>query len=206
MTPKATAIAVSGARPAPWRAEPPPAPDLEAPLTARILIVDDDERNAYAAVEALAELGHELVVARSGEEALKQLLSEEFALILLDLHMPGMDGYEMAALVRTRKKNLHTPIVFLTAIYRDEAHIYQAYSAGAVDVVFKPIDPFILKTKVKVFTDLYLKTKEVERQSAYQQWLLDEHTRVKAEKAHTEHTLRRTEARQAAILKSLPIV
>ena len=206
MTAKATAKAVSGPKPAPWRAEPPAPPDLDAPLTARILIVDDDERNAYAAVEALAELGHELMVARSGEEALKQLLSEEFALILLDLHMPGMDGYETAALVRSRKKNRLTPIVFLTAIYRDEAHIYQAYSAGAVDVVFKPIDPFILKTKVQVFTDLYLKTKEVERQSAYQQWLLDEHARVKAEKARTEHALRRTEAREAAILKSLPIV
>jgi PAS domain S-box-containing protein len=189
-----------------WRAEPKAPPDLGAPLKARILVVDDDERNAFAAVEALSELGHELVVARSGEEALKRLLAEEFALILLDLHMPGMDGYETAALVRSRKRTQHTPIVFLTAIFRDEAHIFQAYSAGAVDVVFKPIDPFILKAKVQVFTDLYLKTKEVERQSAYQQWLLDEHARVKAEKARTERALRRTEARQDAILRSLPVV
>jgi signal transduction histidine kinase/FixJ family two-component response regulator len=189
-----------------WRPEPPAPPDPDAPLKARILIVDDDERNAYAAVEALAELGHELIVARSGEEALKRLLAEEFALILLDLHMPGMDGYETAALVRSRKRNQHTPIVFLTAIFRDEAHIFQAYSAGAVDVVFKPIDPFILKAKVQVFTDLYLKTKELERQSAYQQWLLDEHARVKAEKDRTERALRRTEATQEAILRSLPIV
>jgi len=186
--------------------EPSAPPDLDAPLAARILIVDDDERNAFAAVEALGDLGHELIVARSGEEALKRLLSEEFALILLDLHMPGMDGYETAALVRSRKRNQHTPIVFLTAIFRDEAHIFQAYSAGAVDVVFKPIDPFILKAKVQVFVDLYLKTKEVERQSAYQQWLLDEHARVKAEKARTEKALRRTEAQQQAILKVLPIV
>ena len=198
----------SQARPAPraWRTEAPAPPDLDAPLPARILIVDDDERNAFAAVEALKELGHELVVARSGEEALKRVLAEEFALILLDLHMPGMDGYETAALLRSRKRNKHTPIVFLTAIFRDEAHIFQAYSAGAVDVVFKPIDPFILKAKVQVFVDLYLKTKEVERQSAYQQWLLDEHARVKAEKERTETALRRTEAQQAAILKALPIV
>jgi signal transduction histidine kinase/two-component SAPR family response regulator len=202
VTEKTSARPGSGA----WRAEPPAPPDLEAPLKARILIVDDDERNAYAAVEALSELGHDLVVARSGEEALKRLLVEEFALILLDLHMPGMDGYETAALVRSRKRNQHTPIVFLTAIFRDEAHIFQAYSAGAVDVVFKPIDPFILKAKVQVFVDLYLKTKEVERQSAYQQWLLDEHARVKADKARTEKALRQTEARQEAILKSLPIV
>src|SRR3954469_16637754 len=188
------------------RAEPQPPPDLQTPLTARILIVDDDERNAFAAVQALEELGHELVVARSGEEALRRLLTEDFALILLDLHMPGMDGYETAALIRSRKRTLHTPIVFLTAIFRDEAHVFQAYSAGAVDVVFKPVDPFILKSKVTVLVDLYLKTEEVKRQSAYQQWLLDEHARVKAEKELTEKALRRTEARQEAILQSLPIV
>ncbi|RAK52825.1 response regulator [Phenylobacterium deserti] len=181
-------------------------PDLSTPITARILIVDDDERNAFAAVQALEELGHELVVARSGEEALRRLLVEEFAVILLDLHMPGMDGYETAALIRTRKRTARTPIVFVTAIFRDEAHVFQAYSAGAVDVVFKPVDPFILKSKVSVLVDLYLKTEEVKRQSAYQQWLLDEHARVKAEKALTERALRRTEARQEAILQSLPIV
>jgi PAS domain S-box-containing protein len=189
-----------------WRAESPGPPDLDTPLTARILIVDDDERNAFAAVQALEGLGHELVVARSGEEALKRLLDEEFAVILLDLHMPGMDGYETAQFIRSRKRTSRTPIVFVTAIFRDEAHVFQAYSAGAVDVVFKPVDPFILKSKVEVLADLYLKTEEVKRQSAYQQWLLDEHARVKAEKAQTERTLRVTEARQQAILKTLPIV
>jgi len=172
---------------------------------ARILIVDDDERNAFAAVQALQDLGHELVVARSGEEALKRLLTEEFAVILLDLHMPGMDGYETAQFIRSRKRTARTPIVFLTAIFRDEAHVFQAYTAGAVDMVFKPVDPFILKSKVQVLVDLYLKTEEVKRQSAYQKWLLDEHDRVKAEKAQTERALRITEARQEAILKTLPI-
>jgi signal transduction histidine kinase len=171
-----------------------------------VLIVDDDERNAFAAVQALEELGHELVVARSGEEALKRLLTEEFAVILLDLHMPGMNGYETAEFIRSRKRTARTPIVFLTAIFRDEAHVFQAYNAGAVDVVFKPVDPFILKSKVTVLVDLYLKTEEVKRQSAYQQWLLDEHARLQAEKAQTERALRRTEARQEAILQSLPIV
>jgi signal transduction histidine kinase/DNA-binding response OmpR family regulator len=189
-----------------WRTESSGPPDLETPLTARILIVDDDERNAFAAVQALESLGHELVVARSGEDALKRLLEEEFAVILLDLHMPGMDGYETAQFIRARKRTSRTPIVFVTAIFRDEAHVFQAYSAGAVDVVFKPVDPFILKSKVEVLADLYLKTEEVKRQSAYQQWLLDEHARVKAEKAQTERTLRVTEARQQAILKTLPIV
>ncbi len=190
----------------PGRAEPTAPPDLTRPLQARVLIVDDDERNAFAAAQALEGLGHELIIARSGEEALRRLLTEEFALILLDLHMPGMDGYETAELIRSRKRTRDTPIVFLTAIFRDEAHVFQAYSAGAVDVVFKPVDPFILKSKVTVLTDLYLKTEEIKRQSAYQQWLLDEHARVRAEKEQAEKALRRTEARQEAILQSLPIV
>jgi PAS domain S-box-containing protein len=188
------------------RVEPPAPPDLDTPIVARILIVDDDERNAFAAVQALEELGHELVTAKSGEEALKRLLTEEFAVILLDLHMPGMDGYETAEFIRSRKRTSRTPIVFLTAIFRDEAHVFQAYSAGAVDVVFKPVDPFILKSKVQVLVDLYMKTEEVKRQATYQQWLLDEHSRVKAEKDKAERALKVTEARQEAILKSLPIV
>jgi PAS domain S-box-containing protein len=187
------------------RAEPGAPPDLETPLKARILIVDDDERNAFAAVQALEELGHELVVVRSGEDALRRLLGEEFAVILLDLHMPGIDGFEAAELIRSRKRTARTPIVFLTAIFRDEAHVFQAYSAGAVDVVFKPVDPFILKSKVAVLVDLYLKTEEAKRQAAYQQWLFNEHARVKAEKETAERALRRTQARQEAILRTLPI-
>jgi PAS domain S-box-containing protein len=171
-----------------------------------VLIVDDDERNAFAAVQALEELGHDLVVARSGDEALRRILEDDFAVILLDLHMPGMDGYETASLIRQRKRTNQTPIVFLTAIFRDEAHVFQAYSAGAVDVVFKPVDPFILRSKVAVLVDLYLKTEDVKRQLAYQQWLLDENARVQTEKAQAEKALRRTEARQEAILKSLPVV
>jgi PAS domain S-box-containing protein len=190
----------------PGRGERKAPPDLSAPLTARILIVDDDERNAFAAVQALEGAGYELVTARSGEEALRRLLTEEYAVILLDLHMPGMDGFETAELIRSRRRTSRTPIVFLTAIFRDEAHVFQAYSAGAVDVVFKPVDPFILKSKVAVLVDLHFKTEEVKRQSAYQQWLLDEHARVKAEKAMTERALRESQARQEVILQSLPIV
>jgi CheY-like chemotaxis protein len=101
-----------------------------------------------------------------------------------------MDGYETAALIRSRKRTADTPIVFLTAIFRDEPHVFQAYSAGAVDVVFKPVDPFILKAKVRVFVELYLKTEEAKRQSAYKQWLLDEHARMKAEKVRPSRGLR----------------
>jgi len=180
-------------------------PDLTAPIIAKILIVDDDERNAFAAMQALEDLGHELVVARSGEEALKELLQADFAVILLDLHMPGMDGYETAHLIRERRRTRDTPIVFLTAIFRDEAHIFQAYSAGAVDMVFKPVDPFILRSKVAVLVDLYLKTEEVKRQMAHSQWLLEENQRVQAEKALAERALQRSRERQEQIMRLLPI-
>jgi PAS domain S-box-containing protein len=187
------------------RVQPDP-PDLAAPLSAKVLIVDDDERNAFAAVQALEALGHELVVARSGEEALRRLLDDDFAVILLDLHMPGMDGYETAALIRSRKRTSRTPIVFLTAIFRDEAHVFKAYSAGAVDMVFKPVDPFILRSKVSVLVDIHLRTEEARRLAAHRQWLLEENARIHASQARTERALRQAQAQQQAILQSLPIV
>lgn len=173
---------------------------------AKVLIVDDDERNAFAAREALEVLGHDLVVARSGEEALRLLLSDEFAVILLDLHMPGMDGYETARLIRDHPRTRDTPIVFVTAVFRDEAHVFQAYTVGAVDVVFKPADPFILRSKVAILVDLYLKTQEVRRQAEEGRLLLEENARVSAEKLMAEQALRRSMERQDAILKSLPVV
>ena len=184
------------------RARRRPASDA---LTARVLIVDDDERNAFAASEALEVLGHELVVARSGEEALRLLLEQEFAVILLDLHMPGMDGYETARLIREHPRTRDTPIVFVTAVFRDESHIFQAYSVGAVDVVFKPVDPFILRSKVAILADLHLKTLEVRRQGEERSALLEENARISEEKLAAELALRTARERQDAILKSLPV-
>jgi signal transduction histidine kinase/DNA-binding response OmpR family regulator len=173
---------------------------------ARVLIVDDDERNAFAAVQALEGLGHELVVANSGKEALRKLLEGDYAVILLDLHMPEMDGYETARFIGGHPRTRHIPIVFVTAVFRDEAHLFQAYTAGAVDVVFKPVDPFILRSKVQVLVDLHLKTVEVSRQAERLQALIEENAKVHAEKLEAERALRRTQERQEAILKSLPIV
>ena len=188
------------------RPTPDPEPQVEAEPRARILIVDDDERNAFAASNALDGLDCELVVVHSGEEALKRLLVDDYAVILLDLHMPGMDGYETAELVRARRRSSDTPIVFLTAVFRDEAHLFQAYSAGAVDVVFKPVDPFILRSKVSILVDLHRKTEEVRRQAETAKRLLSENRRVLQEKHRAERALKRSQERQEAILKSLPIV
>ena len=177
----------------------------EPPLKAKILIVDDDERNAFAITTVLEELDQILVVANSGEEALKHLLHQDFAVILLDLHMPGMDGYETAALIRGRQRSRHIPIVFLTAVFRDDSHLLQAYSAGAVDMVFKPVDPFILKSKVAIFVDLYLGRAEVRREAELRHRLQEENFRVRTEKLLAEKALKRSEERQEAILRSLPV-
>lgn len=169
---------------------------------AKILIVDDDERTALAVRTALEDLGQILVVSYSGEDALKRLLFDDFAVILLDVNMPGMDGYEMATFVRARKRTRHIPIVFLTAMFRDDTHLLQAYSAGAVDMVFKPVDPFILRSKVAVFVDLYLKQAEAERESDLRHRLQEENFRVRAEKLSAEQALRRSQEHQEAMARA----
>jgi signal transduction histidine kinase len=136
----------------------------------RVLLVDDDERNLLAVATVLEDLG-ELVLARSGEEALRHLLKGEFAVILLDVYMPGMDGYETAQIIRTRDQTKGIPIVFLSAVNKEAEHLLRGYSMGAVDYVFKPVDPIILRSKVAVFVDLFAKTKEVERTAAEQRLL-----------------------------------
>jgi signal transduction histidine kinase/ActR/RegA family two-component response regulator len=132
---------------------------------AAILVVDDrpDQRPSLAAL--LSELGVEVVEARSGRDALRWLLRREFAVILLDVHMPGMDGFETAELIRQRKSCEHTPIIFVTA-YADDAYAARSYSLGAVDHILAPVDPQALKSKVSVFLDLYRKSAELRRHAA----------------------------------------
>ncbi len=127
-----------------------------------ILIVDDLPEKVIVLETVLAELGENLHVARSGTEALQQVLRHDFAVILLDVYMPDMDGYETAALIRRRKKSAHTPIIFITA-FADELHKTQGYSLGAVDFILSPVVPEILRTKVKVFVDLFRMTEQVKR-------------------------------------------
>jgi signal transduction histidine kinase/DNA-binding NarL/FixJ family response regulator len=122
---------------------------------ANILLVDDRPENLLALEAILESPEHRLVKAHSGEEALKCLLSGEFAVILLDVHMPGMDGFETARLIKEREKNRHTPIIFVTAISKEERFVFQGYSTGAVDYIFKPFAPEILKVKVGVFVELF---------------------------------------------------
>jgi PAS domain S-box-containing protein len=172
---------------------------------ARVLLVDDDERNLLAVATVLEDLG-EVVLARSGEEALRHLLKGEFAVILLDVYMPGMDGYETAQIIRGREQTKGIPIVFLSAVNKETEHQLRGYSMGAVDYVFKPVDPIILRSKVAVFVELFDKSKEVERKARHEQALLDANLRANAERLRAEQELRRAEQRQAAIIQSLPMV
>ena len=136
---------------------------LEAAVKAKILIVDDEAKNLVALEAILTGLGHELVRAESGKEALRHLLKDEFAAILLDVQMPVMDGLETAALIRQRALSRDTPIVFLTAAGRTEAEISRGYEKGAVDYLLKPIVPEILRHKVSVLVELHQKAAEIKR-------------------------------------------
>ncbi len=159
----------------------------------RVLVVDDDEHNLLAISTVLEDIG-EVVVAKSGEEALRHLLKGEFAVILLDVYMPGMDGYETAQVIREREQTKRIPIVFLSAVNKETQHLIRGYSMGAVDYVFKPVEPLVLRSKVAVFVDLFAKTREIERKAAQEQALLDENLRANAELLKAEQDLRRAEA------------
>lgn len=131
-----------------------------------ILLVDDRTENLLALESILGSLGHTLVQAHSGTEALKCLLKQDFAVILLDVQMPGLDGFETAELIRGRDRSQHTPIIFLTALDRSDARVFKGYSVGAVDFLFKPFMPDILRSKVAVFVDLFRKTQAIQRHAA----------------------------------------
>ena len=153
-----------------------------------ILVVDDraDKRLAYEVM--LAELKQNIVCVRSGKEALRRLLREDFAAILLDVNMPGMDGFETAALIRQRQRCETTPIIFVSAINDTLTHISRGYSLGAVDYILTPVVPDILRAKIAVFVDLFKKTEQIkrqaeERESLIREQAIAEHARVEAERA-----------------------
>jgi PAS domain S-box-containing protein len=133
---------------------------------ATLLLVDDRPQNLLALRAILEPLGHELVSAGSGSEALRILLQrEDFAVILLDVQMPDMDGFEVAEVIKQRERTSTIPIVFLTALSKDEKHVFRGYEVGAVDYLFKPFDPELLRAKVEVFVDLWEKNQQIRQQA-----------------------------------------
>ncbi|THB70891.1 MAG: diguanylate cyclase [Desulfobulbaceae bacterium] len=158
---------------------------------AKILIVDDKPQNLLVLESLIDDPAVELVKASSGDEALVHTLDHDFALVLLDVHMPGMDGYEVAELMRGNKATRNIPIIFITAEQKEQSHIFKGYDAGAVDYLFKPLEPVALKGKVAVFLDLFhhkeeLKNKTVELDQKLQEL---EELQLELEKTNEQLTL-----------------
>jgi len=128
---------------------------------AKILLVDDRAENLLALEAILSSLDQELVFVRSGEAAIEAVRADEFAVILLDVVMPGMDGFETAAEIKQRGRTPNAPIIFLTAAGAEPELAFRGYAAGAVDYISKPFDPWVLRAKVSVFVDLYLKERQL---------------------------------------------
>ncbi|MEC7521329.1 MAG: response regulator [Myxococcota bacterium] len=142
-------------------AEPPEAGAQDS----SILVVDDEPANLLAVEAALGDMGHRLVKVESGEAALKELLGGHFALIILDVHMPGLDGFETARLVRQRPRTRHVPIIFATAYDQTDERVLKGYELGAVDFLFKPLQATVLRAKARVFVELFERTEEMKRQA-----------------------------------------
>ncbi len=136
-------------------------PQAEAAPQAKILLVDDEPKSLFALQELLSTLGQNLMIAQSGEEALRLALKNDFAVILLDVRMPGMDGFETARMIRNRERSRLTPIIFLTAAADEMSSMFRGYEAGAVDYLPKPVVPEVLKAKVAVFVELFRKSERL---------------------------------------------
>jgi len=176
---------------------------------AKILLVDDRAENIVALEAILSSLNQVLVPARSGDAALKALLSDEFAVILLDVLMPGMDGFETAAHIKRRPKTRDVPIIFLTARNAEPDYAFRSYTAGAVDYIAKPFDPWVLRAKVSVFVDLYTKNRQLRDQATMLREQLGDSLAAaqaeqaaraeRAERAGAEPVLAELSARLAAV-------
>ncbi len=163
-----------------------------------LLLVDDRPENLLALEAILEPLGQRLVCAQSGEEALKCVLQQEFACILLDVQMPDMNGFDVAQIIKSRERSRYIPIIFLSAISKEDAYVFKGYSMGAVDYVFKPFNPDVLRSKVAVFVDLYVKQQQLIEQAE----LLAQSQRRELELEHRAE-LFEAEAKSAAQLTEL---
>jgi PAS domain S-box-containing protein len=159
--PADSGASVPGTEPGNSGAAPATASSSDEPIS--FLLVDDEPRNLTVLETVLASPGYRLVSAESGEQALLALVAEEFALLVIDIQMPGMSGFELAQLIKQREKTAGIPIIFLTAYYSEDRHVLEGYSAGAVDYLHKPIAPEILRSKVAVFAELHRKRREIAR-------------------------------------------
>lgn len=175
-----------------------PVEEKRYPENVNILLVDDMDSNLQALEETLSVLGENLVSVSSGKDALKALIEDEFAVILLDINMPEMDGYETATLIRERAKTRTLPIMFVTAYDKGEPFVLEGYSKGAVDYILKPFNPEILKSKVSVYVDLFrakeeLRLKKEQENTANKQFFDKQQQQTNAELSESKEKLLREE-------------
>jgi PAS domain S-box-containing protein len=168
---------------------------------AHILLVDDRPENLLTLETVLADLGQNLVKANSSAEALRLLLKHDFAVILLDVQMPDMDGFEAATLIRERDRSRYTPIIFLTASDWSEPDVFRGYALGAVDYLFKPFNPEILKSKVAVFVDLFQMRAHISGQAEQLMAINQRLEREIAERTRAEQALRASDERYALVMR-----
>lgn len=166
--------------------------------TAKILLVDDRVENLVALEAILQGLPVQAVAVTSGEEALKKLLTIDFAVILLDAQMPGMDGFETASHIKQRERTKHVPIIFLTAVDRDAHLAFQGYAAGAVDYITKPFDPWVLRAKVAVFVELWERKEQIAAQTAIVRAVETENARLRELAGSARRALREGDVEKAA--------
>lgn len=185
----------------------------EAPIN--ILIVDDEPKNLTVIEAILSDPSYRVVRASTAEQALLQLLSEDFALIMLDVRMPNMTGFELATVIKERKKTARVPIIFMTAYYNEDSHVLEGYGSGAVDYLHKPVSPAILRSKVATFAELHRRERESQAANKALQAEVSERHRAEAELQRLNETLqkhvqerteaieslRRSEQRQVALLE-----
>ena len=167
-----------------------------------ILIVDDEPRNLAVLEAILDEPDYRLIRAESAEQALLALVSTEFALLILDVRMPGMSGFELAQMIKDRKKTAGVPIIFLTAYYNEDQHILEGYGSGAVDYLHKPVHASILRSKVAVFAELHRKKRELEIANRTLLGEIAERTRTEEQLRELNNTLEQRVAERTAALRA----
>src|SRR5262245_23303139 len=177
----------------------------DAVARTKILIADEDPRNVIALDAMLAAPDREVVQARSGWEALSRARQNDFAVVILDLRVPGLDGVQVAARMKADHRTSRIPVIFITAYDHHELQFASGHVAGAIDYVFRPVNPKVLRSKVDILIDLHRKTEEVRRLADQEKRLLLENLRIQKEKAVAERRLRYREEHQSLVLQSLPI-